>query len=147
MRRPALVLAVALAACGVRAEDSPRRLDDSVAPTAAAAVVPVTVYVPAGDAVTAARRLVVAPPTPERRVAATGVEVGAVRVEGRAATVEVESAPPLAEVAAVVLTLTADPAVETVTFVSDGSPVAVPRPGGAPTTAPLRAADVSRLVR
>ena len=148
MRLVAAALALALAACGVRPEASPRGLDDSVAPAAAAAVVAVTVYVPDGGAVTRARRLVVAPPTPERRVAAAGLEVDDVDVRGTTAFVDVDAPPPgLDHVAALVLTLTVDPAVAAVAFVDDGVPVAVPRPGGRPSTAPVAAADYARLVR
>lgn len=143
----AFALALSLAACGVRPQEGPARLDPSVVPTVTERLVAIRVYLVRGDALVARQRLVVAPATPGRRLAALalgpdaadqadGLRSGlpapaSVSVAGDVATVVLPTAPDLLGAAQAVLTLTEE-GVARVRFVVGGVTLAVPRPDGPP---------------
>lgn len=168
-----VALALVLAGCGVRPEDGPHRLDDAAVPVAPGSPISrpvgVTVYLVRDSRVVPVRRIVVAPPTAEGRLASlsrgpddreaalgltTVVHDRAVSVRVRRGIAAVELSAGFAALtrpeqtlaaAQVVFTLTEAGGVRAVRFSVDGDPVAVPRAPGPPTTEPVSRADYATL--
>lgn len=163
------VLLVTVTACGVRPQDSPARLDPTVVPTERPAARPVVtaVYFLRNGRAVPARRLVVAPATPEQRLAELARGPGDVRGLTTAldrddpprvtvtAGVAVVALPasfarlPAGErrlaAAQVVLTLTEADEVAVVRFTLGGRAFGVPRADGSLSRDPLTRADYAAL--
>jgi spore germination protein GerM len=178
----ACLFALVLAACGVKEDDSARRIDDDAVPydlldPDAPAIVPgrgraVQLCLLEDDEL----RMVERPLTNEatrtdivralsaltdgeartglRTALGSGSEVVAVDVVGGTATVdfgagaeEAITSEPLATVAQIVCTLTAQPGIGLVRFSIDGSPIEVPTADGTLTGDPVSRDDYSALLR
>ncbi len=179
----AAVAAVVLAACGVPLEEEPRTVEPPRGPFAAAGsptpasppqagTVAQPLYFVRGDRLVAVLRRVQTLPGvrdhvedlvagPTRAEADAGLAnalggdtvIGAVRLEGSRAIVDLEDAPESGgrsdEVLAlgqVVCTLTARADVATVSFWQEGQALGVPRADGSLSQAPLTVADYSGLI-